>query len=686
MKSLLIFTGIFLFMVIACRKVDDKANWDVDLYGPIFKTSLSLNDMLNDSLIEENSDQSISLVYKNELFSIGVDSLLKLPNKSIQKSFTIQNLVIDNNTIEYSMTLADIARQQGGLVGALLLSNHGNTIPVTAMSGLSSSPFDIDATTYFQDMILSEGKIDVTIENQLPIDCDSIIYNFKNKNIGNIIIQDTFEYIPSGGSNTHTFLLDTTQLEGELLAELINFNTPGAPTGALIDTNDAIKISVKIYDLKLESATAYFPTQNLVNDSNNIEIEGLTAELTQATTKSGQLIVEVISTAEDTIYFEYSLPDVTKNGACFSETDKLDPAPPNDTTHLFINYPMDDYNFDLTGKNKDTFNTFYSTMVASLKESGKLISISKEDSFILNFTFDQLIPKYIKGYFGMDTIDIPQASTSTDIFEMIESGNVEFEDLEVEIEIENSLGVDGSIELQNLSASNTQTSQSISLSNSIINSNINIVRATENPIQPTSSVHLLNSSNSNIVSMLNLMPNQLGYSGQILINPNGNTSGHQDFATDESRVKASLNINIPLSLISNNLTLSSESDFSINDTSNSNSIKEGTFILNAENGYPLDANIELSFLDQTGVVATLSSSQNIEAADLNGLGKVDHPKSSRIEYKISESQMQNIINAQTLKTIISYNTKPENQFVKIYSDYKITLQLIADFKYHYTLK
>ena len=37
------------------------------------------------------------------------------------------------------------------------------------MNGLSAPPFDVDATSYFTEMVLTKAKW-ICIENQLPID------------------------------------------------------------------------------------------------------------------------------------------------------------------------------------------------------------------------------------------------------------------------------------------------------------------------------------------------------------------------------------------------------------------------------------------------------------------------------------------------------------------------------------
>ena len=359
------------------------------------------------------------------------------------------------------------------------------------------------------------------------------------------------------------------------------------------------------------------------------------------------------------------------------------PALPGDTTHLYLTYPMGGYDFDLTGRTMDTFNSFYSTMVASLEESGKLISISKKDSFILNFSFKDLKPSYVKGYFGQDTL-IMDDNTNIEDFGNISSNNLQFEDINIELEIENGIGVDGIIKIQTLSASNS--AQSLNLSHSLIGSDINIDRAIETPFQPSYTSLLIDNSNSNIVSMLNLLPNSLSCSGAIQINPNGNTMGHQDFATDQSKIEANLNINMPLSFVASNLELSEQFDFDLGNTEDADKIKEANFIFNIENGYPLDTRLKLIFLDDIGALDSIDGLALIKAADINNLGRVTQSKNSKIEFYVNPDKMQKIAQSKYVKCKFSFDTKPVGQNLKIYSDYRIGLKLIADFKYHHTLQ
>ena len=44
------------FVFTSCKKNLDETNWDIDALTPVFKTTLNINNLLADSLIQENAD------------------------------------------------------------------------------------------------------------------------------------------------------------------------------------------------------------------------------------------------------------------------------------------------------------------------------------------------------------------------------------------------------------------------------------------------------------------------------------------------------------------------------------------------------------------------------------------------------------------------------------------------------
>jgi hypothetical protein len=72
---------LMLFAVLSCRK--EKPFWDADLVAPIASSSLSLSNLFPDTILQTNSDSSISIAFNTDLFNFAVDSVLQLPDTSI---------------------------------------------------------------------------------------------------------------------------------------------------------------------------------------------------------------------------------------------------------------------------------------------------------------------------------------------------------------------------------------------------------------------------------------------------------------------------------------------------------------------------------------------------------------------------------------------------------------------------
>ena len=93
------------------------------------------------------------------------------------------------------------------------------------------------------------------------------------------------------------------------------------------------------------------------------------------------------------------------------------------------------------------------------------------------------------------------------------------------LDVINSIGADASAMIRNLNATNNQTSSAIALSApGILNTRLNINRASESgnasdPVRPTTLSLSLDRSNSNLVDLLENIPDRLDYNLDLSLNP-----------------------------------------------------------------------------------------------------------------------------------------------------------------------
>ena len=133
-------------------------------------------------------------------------------------------------------------------------------------------------------------------------------------------------------------------------------------------------------------------------------------------------------------------------------------------------------------------------------------------------------------------------------------------------------------------------------------------------------------------------------------------------------MEANLAVEIPLSFIANELTLSNSSELEIEN------IEEiETLYITIENGLPLEAKLELLAIDEAGVVIdTLMANQHILAGLTNAEGKVTESKTSTLE--INNTGLNNI---KSIKATAIFNSQSQQEYISIYSDYTMGITLSA---------
>jgi hypothetical protein len=142
---------------------------------------------------------------------------------------------------------------------------------------------------------------------------------------------------------------------------------------------------------------------------------------------------------------------------------------------------------------------------------------------------------------------------------------------------------------------------------------------------------------------------------------------------------------IPLSLVATNLTITDTVDFTLGDESVN--IKSGTLTLFANNGFPLDASVQLYMMNETYTVmdSLFGSINTIDEAPLDVNLKVKEKKMTKLVIPVGESKMNGLRETKKMLIKVRFNTSAQPQYIKIYSYYSIDLQLVGDFSVHVQL-
>lgn len=443
------------------------------------------------------------------------------------------------------------------------------------------------------------------------------------------------------------------------------------PDTSLLDT----------FVLPLSIPITAVPGQVFVNEPEDNIMNLGDAEITYIEVNSGTIEYELTSTIQGKIIYEYQIPvAIDANGNSFSELVYVDAANGSTKASASGSFDLSGYSIDLTGSTGNSFNLIQANVNIKVDPlNGADVNMSNQDTVHLDNSLTNIKIGYAKGYFGNETFTIGPEKEEITAFDKLIGGNIDINQIDVDLELINGIGIDAGILFNELSASNN-TSE-LALSHSIIGNNININRA--NQVGPTIYPYIYNTnldeSNSNIDYLLELLPDSIGYDLSMEINPLGNISAHNDFISSESPFELNMGISLPLSIIASNLTLADTINIEINDTSDINSIQLN---ITLENGFPLDAQLDLALLDQNQMVIAHNFSPNlIPAATIDGNGIVSSPSSSIHQLTLSQKDFNTFIKNKKFVLKIIFNTPPSVSHIDIYDYYKLTFNVTADFEY-----
>ena len=86
MKNIFIYI-ICLVVAFSCKP--KKPKWESGYLVPLLSTSLSINELVNDTVLRVEDDESITLIYQQNLSTIDLDNLVAIPNSGFEKNYKL---------------------------------------------------------------------------------------------------------------------------------------------------------------------------------------------------------------------------------------------------------------------------------------------------------------------------------------------------------------------------------------------------------------------------------------------------------------------------------------------------------------------------------------------------------------------------------------------------------------------
>lgn len=72
-----------------CRKAPAPPQWDLDLLAPLAKTTLTIGDLVPDSILSSDQQGNVSILFTSELFALSLDTVLTAPDTSFRYGYAL---------------------------------------------------------------------------------------------------------------------------------------------------------------------------------------------------------------------------------------------------------------------------------------------------------------------------------------------------------------------------------------------------------------------------------------------------------------------------------------------------------------------------------------------------------------------------------------------------------------------
>lgn len=663
MMQRLITFFLALLIVGSCKKDIESPSWDIDIIFPISHSKIDINNIVTDSNISIENNQSgiANLIFQQELLNINLDTLVKIDAIADEQTHTLDSASFEDVEIIDTATIGN-AINEIPLLSFLLPDGSTNQIPYIPNIA-NQDTMNIDASEYFETMTLYKGNLSVEIENNYPTDISNINITLINASNQNIIANFNFPLIETNSSAVKEVSIAGQTIDENLYAILNNMDVNESNGAVLIDYSDAIITTIKISDIGITEATAIFPEQQLTESYKEHSFDLGGAQIREIKIKQGTVKINVLSTLPNG-KMVYNIPSLTKNGVPFTSGDLIIPEA-NSSNLTTFSFNFDGYVLDLTGQdgreNGDTINTIYTESFTFIDYTGNLEEINQADSFYSFIEFD-LTTEYAKGYLGQQTFDFTSENIQTNLFNSINSGELDLNNSKISISIDNFIGANCDLMINELTASNENIEVSANINNSLYN--IDRAYLIGNEIVPSNTQIDISSD-----EIIEILPTKISTSASFYLNKDGFTSV-EDFVYPEFPIKANLNVEIPLEIIANQITFIDTAKIDLPKETNYEIEK---VYLSFNNGFPLEAKVDLIILDHNNlIIDTILQKSTINSAftDENNIVTENSETTLEIEYS-------DLTNAKKLISIVSFTTKPENEHVNIYPQYRLDINLSA---------
>lgn len=422
----------------------------------------------------------------------------------------------------------------------------------------------------------------------------------------------------------------------------------------------------------------------VITENNLIRFNLPDVSLRDLTVQEGVLELRMRNKINSRVNGRFTLPSaVFSDGSNILETSVAagTPAAPSFSTAI---RDLAGSRFDLRGPNFNEVNTLATSVNAQLDPNGTGATVTNQDSVVVEASYRDVVPRYARGYFGTRTIASGPEVNRFGLFDDFISGTLDLDRVQLRLNVENGIGMDLRVRLNRFQAVNTRTGTSVDMEHAILNGPINLDRAlnTGNGFQPSHYQTTLDNDDSNVDAFLENLPDEIHYDLDVELNPLGNISNGNDFVYYDSKLRAELELEVPLALIATDLVLENIVKPDLPGDENDQVIHSGTLKLFATNGFPFDAQVVLDIVGpERDLLSSVPVSGTITSGWLDPDGIVQATTDSELSADLNEEQMELLYGEGRFRVRVVFNTADQTRHIRLLERYMLDMQFTLGARY-----
>lgn len=398
--------------------------------------------------------------------------------------------------------------------------------------------------------------------------------------------------------------------------------------------------------------------------------------------KSGIITIEVTTNINHSSYIEIVIPQLKRfgiTGQTFKEKINI-PYTGGTSTTITKQIPL--YEYMLSVNTNGSIDN-------KIKEYVKIFVLrgNGADNSAYTFSIKQNLTTLdfytAYGFFYQHTLNLHRTTIPISLFDNLHFSQILLENPQLSLRFKNSYGMPMDMTFSDFFVEKDGITKNITSSLLPV---ISLNYPDINHVGYNDTTNLIfDKNNSNIIDLINFNPKKLIYEGTILSNPTGVIT--TNFVMDTSKVDIRAELEIPLYGRSLDFILNDTSKVDFSSSFDWNQIQSIDINLNTLNYFPLESRLQIYFADSNKVVydSIFSGTTEIVGAALVGpppAYRADIPTHKLSKIKLSNEKLQHFKDANFIIISSTSNTYDAgNKIVKIYSDYKISVELSAKGEY-----